>query len=377
MAVNLVIGLNFLLFIGVNAARVVISLYALELGASPSAIGGIIAMLYIFPLLLSWPIGVLSDRFGGRWLLVIGAAGGALGMLVAALYPGLPALYVAAAMTGLTIAFAGVICQNLVGVLSKPQERTRNFSNYATIGSLCNFFGPLFAGLVIDQAGFSVACVGVAAQSLLAIAILALWGGVLPPARRRTLQKSNLLRTLADRRLWGMLAVSSLSTLGNDLYQAFFPIYAHGLGLSASAIGGMLAAMAIGSFGARLLMPRLIAQAGEARLLAGAFCLAGAAFLLLPLTGGSALLTAISVVFGISLGCSQPLTMMLMFSQAAEGRSGETVGLRMTVCNVARIAGPALFGALGSALGLIAVFWICAVLMGSGGWISRPGNTSR
>ena len=60
-----------------------------------------------------------------------------------------------------------------------------------------------------------------------------------------------------------------------------------------------------------------------------------------------------------------------MFSHSTEGRSGQTLGLRLTANNFVRVVGPVLFGAIGSALGLPPVFWINALMMGSGGLMSR------
>lgn len=378
MAINLVIALNFLLFFGVNSARVVFSLYALELGASPSGVGGIIALLYLFPLLLSWPIGVLADRYGSRWLLVFGAASGGAGMLGPFFVHALPALYVAAALAGLTVAFTSVLGQNLIGILSTPGNRTKNFSNYSLVGSLCNFAGPLFAGLVIDHAGgHAMACLGIAVILFLGIGMLLVWGHSLPGGRAPRGRPGNLLATLGDRSLWRMLAISGLSQLGNDLFMTFLPIYAHGLGLSATVIGIVVSALAVGAFGIRIFLPRLIALLGQERLLSLSFYFGALGFALVPLTSDALLLGLISVGFGMSLGCSQPLTMMLMFSMAEEGRAGETVGLRLTVNNIARLVGPALFGAVGSAIGLLAVFWINGTLMGVGGKLSHPAKDRR
>ena len=84
-------------------------------------------------MLLSWQVGKLSDRFGSRWPLLFGAAGGACGMLVPYYIPGLPALYVAAVMNGLSFAFFAVSLQNVVGLLSEPHNRALNFSNFSLI----------------------------------------------------------------------------------------------------------------------------------------------------------------------------------------------------------------------------------------------------
>ena len=61
-----------------------------------------------------------------------------------------------------------------------------------------------------------------------------------------------------------------------------------------------------------------------------------------------------------------------MFRRSAEGRSGQTLGLRLTANNFVRVTGPIAFGVIGSALGLPVVFWANAVLMAWGGLASRP-----
>ena len=371
MAINLILALNAFVFVGVNAARIVFSLYALELGANAAGVGAILAMVYVFPLLLAWPIGVLADRFGARWLLAAGAASGAAGMLVPYFFPTLISLHVAAILLGLTIVLTAVLGQNLVGVLSAPAERARNFSNYSLTGSLAIFLGPLLAGFAIDHGGHARACLAVSVLFMLALGLMLLRGGALPPSKRQPRSSGSLLRTLMDPRLRRMLVVSSLAQLANDLFQAFLPIYAHGIGLSASVIGSLLAALAVGSFAVRLALLKLIKRFGEHRYLAIAFYLGAAVFILVPLVQAPTLLAALAFGFGLSLGSTQTLTLMLMFSSAEEGRAGETVGLRLMVNNIARIAGPAVFGAIGVLAGLMAVFWINGMLMAAAGRLSE------
>ena len=56
---------------------------------------------------------------------------------------------------------------------------------------------------------------------------------------------------------------------------------------------------------------------------------------------------------------------MLLFSRSAEGRSGETLGLRQTANNIVRVIAPSLFGFIASAFGLFPVFGISALMMGA------------
>lgn len=373
MPINFLLSVNLLVFVAINAARIVLSLYALDLGASPSTVGGILSMFFVFPLLISWPIGMLADRFSARGMLLVGTACGAGAMLIPYFVQSPYALYAVGALVGVTIAFMTVLGQNLVGILSAPHERTRNFSNYTLTGSLCVFIAPLSAGFAIDHLGHANACLAITALLVLAMLMLTFWGHILPRNSQRShnAPKTSLVETLSDRALWRVLALSSLSQLGSDLYQAFLPIYAHGIGLSASVIGSVLAAFALGSFSVRIIMPRLVNAVGDKRLLSLSFLAGAAMFILVPLCTEPVMLALTSLVFGMAAGCSQPLSMLMVFNQSAAGRAGETVGLRLTINNLGRIVAPALFGALGTVAGLLPVFWINALLMSGGGLLTR------
>ena len=161
---------------GVRAGRVLLALYALHLGATPVTVGVLAATFSVFPMLLSLLAGRVADRFGSRWPLAIGAAGGACGMLVPYLVPGMPALFVAAAMNGFSFTFINVALQNLVGLLSGPDEQARNFSNFSLVLAIASFIGPLMVGFSIDQAGYAYACLYVVGVSLIPVVLRVLRG---------------------------------------------------------------------------------------------------------------------------------------------------------------------------------------------------------
>jgi len=78
----LTFGLMLFGFCSINAARVTFSLYALHMQASPTAVGLLVGTFYVFPVLISWPVGRYSDRVGSRGLLLTGAAFGIAAMLI-------------------------------------------------------------------------------------------------------------------------------------------------------------------------------------------------------------------------------------------------------------------------------------------------------
>ena len=371
MAIRLALTLTFFNFVGANAARVLLTLFALELGAPAYAVGLIGGLLYLFPLLLSWPIGMLVDRRGSRGLLVFAAICGAVSLVLPYFFQELLALYVAAALNGLALAFYHVTLQNLIGTLSKPEDRPRNFSNFSLAGSLTNFFGPLIAGVSIDYAGHAVACLVIASPSLIALVMLLIWGGMFPRGNLPALSGPSPLSALKDPKIGRMLLISGTVQLGQDLFQFYLPIYAHAAGLSASAIGAVLATLAVASFVVRLFLARLVKRHAAEKLLAWVFFTGAIGFALVPFTGNAILLALIAFFFGLGMGIGIPLTVILMYSHSAEGRSGQTLGLRLTTNNLVRVTGPIVFGVVGSALGLPPVFWINAALMAAGAWLSR------
>lgn len=371
MPINLTLALTFFNFVGANAARVVLTLYALELGAPASSVGLLGGLLYLFPLLLSWPVGVLADRAGARRLLLFAAVCAASSLTLPYFFHAVHVLYIAAALNGLALAFFHVTLQNLIGTLSRPEERARNFSNFSLAGAMTSFTGPLLAGFSIDTLGHATACLVIASQSVIAIVLLLVWGRVFPPGKPQAPLEAGAPHALADREVWRMLVTSGMVQLGYDLFQFYLPVYGHSIGLTASAIGAVLATLAAAAFIVRLFLARLIKRMPGEALLVWVFGMGAIGFALVPLSGNALVLGLIAFIFGLGMGIGIPLTVILMFSHSAEGRSGQTLGLRLTANNFVRMTGPIAFGAVGSAFGLPAVFWIIAAIMASGGLIAR------
>jgi predicted MFS family arabinose efflux permease len=239
--------------------------------------------------------------------------------------------------------------------------------------SIANFVGPLIAGFSIDHSGHALACLYLALLTLVPLAMLSAKIQAIPGGTRTVEHASGGLRDmLANPGIRRTLATSSLMHTGQDLFQFYLPVYAHGIGLSASIIGIVLAMNSAAAFVVRLLIPRLMARWSEERLLAQSFYMGGASLLLIPFFHSGWILALIAFLFGLGMGCGGPLITILMFSHSSDGRSGEALGLRMTVNHLSRVIGPVVFGSIGSVFGLPAVFWLNGAMLGGGGLLSRP-----
>jgi len=371
---NLTLVVSLIGYSGVTAARVLLSLYALELGASPAEIGLLVASYFALPLVLSWPIGVWADRIGSRGLLMGGLITGVIGMAIPWFAPNLAALYLAGTLSSAAFVFCNVLTQNIIGLLSTPDERARNFSNASLMGSGSNILGPLIAGFAIDHAGHATASLCAAGLLLMALVLVAVWGGTLPAGggKRAATASSSLRERLSDKAVMSVILITTLVQIGQDLFMFYMPIYGHSIGLSASAIGAILASFATASSLVRVVLPPIIKRFGEEKLLASTFVVAALSFVMLPMSENALILGLISFCFGLGMGCGMPITMMMLFSRAPDGRSGETIGLRQAVNNFVRVITPPIFGVIASVAGLLPVFLVSALLMGGGALAVRP-----
>ena len=360
-----------------RASRVVVSLFALQLGATQFVIGLLIAMYSLFPALLALYAGRLSDRRGTRLPMLIGSIGLVMGLLLPAAVPGMPALFASAALFGMSYIFYHVAVQNLLGEISGETERTRNFSNYTLMISTGGFAGPLFAGFSIDQAGYSATYLYLALVAMIPVLAQTFAGGVRRGKTAGTVKQKSRSQIAGARELLAQaplrrtLITSAAVLTGTDLFQFYMPIYGHSIGLSATQIGVVLSMVAIAGFIIRIGMPALVRRAGEEPLLAYSLFLGGATYLLFPFFTDITVLTCIAFMLGLSLGCGQPLSLIMAYARAPQGRSGEVLGLRLTINNFTHIAVPLVFGSLGSALGLAPVFWVNALMLAGGGALNR------
>ncbi len=369
--VLLIVLLNMTAFRG---SKVVVTLFAIELGVAQLYVGALIATYSVFPMLLGLYAGKLTDRLGVRTPMIAGTLGVVTALLVPFLFPGVPALYASATLIGAAWVFYNVCAQNLVGILSTNETRARNFSNYGLVMAGGSFFGPMLAGFSIDHFGHAQTYLHLAAAplttALMLIAMRSIPAG-LGKGRVSEEHAAYSANLLSNKPLRRTLITSAIILTGTDLFQFYMPIYGHAVGLSASAIGMILGTFAVAAFVVRLGMPTMVKRVGADALLVGSLFIGAAAYLIFPIFENALLLAAVAFILGLGLGCSQPLSLMLIYDRAPPGRSGEALGLRLTINNSMHIAIPLLFGSIGTVFGVAPVFLANAAIMAAGGVISR------
>ncbi len=358
--------------ISMRGAKILISLSALAQGATPFEVGVLAAMFAAFPLLLAVYAGKISDRIGVRRPILAGSAIIAIGLAAPLAIAGIAGLLVASALVGLGHIFFHVSIHNLIGGYGGGEARTRNFATFSLGASISAFIGPALGGISIDLWGFAPTHLLLAVIALTPALVLAVYPGVIPPrvAPSRPEASGGSFALLKDGGLRRTLIMSGVTLTGIELFTFYFPVYGRSVGLSASAIGLVMSCYAVAAFLVRLGMPQATRRLGEVGVLTASLFVAGAVYLLVPLVSNAPLLAVIAFLLGIGLGCAQPLTIILTYNHAPPGRSGEALGMRLTANKLTQIVVPLAFGAMGSAFGLIPVFWANGAFLLAGGFLS-------
>lgn len=352
---------------------------ALELGLAPSLLGVLSASFALVPLFLALAVGRAADRHGERLPLL----GGAALVLVSAvgfatLADSLPALAAWSAVLGLGHLLTMVGQQSLVATLAGPGRSDVAFGRYAFAASAGQALGP---GTIAALSGAAALpdtgrlFVAGAAGSLLLLGATFL----LPAGRaRRAAGVAERPRVVGVLTLPGLgpAVLASLTVIAAiDLLVVYLPALGAERGISASAVGVLLALRAGASMVSRLGLGRLVAAVGRLRLLAASLVTSGLAVALIPVSMPLALLGAVVVLAGLALGIGQPLTMSWVAQAAPEHLRATALSLRLTGNRLGQVALPSAVGLVAAASGAGGVLWATAVALAAVGVVT--GHSGR
>ena len=374
MTIYLVVLISFLSQAGFGGSRVAVSLHALELTSNQFAIGLVIALYSLCPMLLAIAIGRFADRVPPRKMVILGSVVMTAGLLLPPLVSGIVVLCGAAVVLGFAHQVFSLPLEAVVGGIGGPEKRARNYALITMAWSAANFVGPVMAGFSIDHIGQRAAYVVLAAFTLAPVLVLALVPGLLS-AKSEKHKGTDARGSVLE--LWRIpsvrLTIITAGIVGSaqDLFQFYMPIYGHAINLSASAIGTILGLTSLAAFVIRGILPFLARKATEAQILGGAIVVSALAFLLFPFFVNAYALGAIAFLLGLGVGCAMPMTMSLLYALAPASRLAEAFGLHKTVRNATHLVVPLVFGSIGTAFGFSAVFLSNSALLATGGLLLR------
>ena len=226
-------GLTLLLYLGAYMRLPLVPLFASTLGATTVQVGLINAGFMLAATMLSFPLGLVSDRLGRRRLILAGIAISALTSLFLSLARSPAQVGAIYLFSGIGLACFSPAMMSFVGDVSPPQFLGRAYGWYTSALYLGMAAGPGIGG--------AVAILGFRPAFLLSAAVIAaavLAGGLRlpsPPAVIRPPASSlrfDLREIVSNPAVIACWIATFFSTYAWGSLFAFFPLYARDAGIS-------------------------------------------------------------------------------------------------------------------------------------------------
>jgi MFS family permease len=346
--------------------RLAAPLWALQAGYSPLVVGVLLAGFALTQVFLALPAGRFAEKYGLKRPVRLAICASTCGALMAAIYPHIITISLAALLVGGATGTAVIALQRHVGRTVTGQTELKQAFSWQSLGpAFANFLGPVTAGFLIDHGGFQTTFYVMACFPL----TMWLW---MRNTREATLAvvstsavKNKIWDLIKEPMLRRVLLVNWFLSACWDVHTFVVPILGHDRGYSASTIGVILGAFAISAAAVRGILPFFAARLTEWKVIVGAMLISSAVFGVYPFLPNPWIMGLVSVVLGFALGSVQPMIMSALHRIAPDERQGEVIALRMMVINASSVAMPMLFGA-GATLGVSLVFWSVSAWVGLG-----------
>ena len=306
------------------------------------------AMQFVF----SPVLGVLSDRYGRRPVLLISIAGAAVDYLLMAFAPELWMLVVGRAIAGITSANMAIATAYITDITAEAQ-RAQRFGLFQAMFGIGFIIGPVLGGVLGDiwvRAPF-IAAAGLNGLNFL-VALL-----VLPESRQGDrgakfdLAQLNPLKpcvwAVSLRRLMPMILVYFVLAFVSQVYGTVWALY----GQDAFQWNGVMVGLSLGGYGlchaiVQAVLPGPVSKwLGESNAILFGIACESVALIAAGVATQGWVIFAVMPLFALG-GVGNPALQSLITQQADQDNQGRLQGVLASVISVASIIGPLFFASI-------------------------------
>lgn len=369
----------FAIFSSTISKSPVLPLFAAHLGGDPAGVGMIAAVSAFTGIIASIPAGMLSDRWGRRRVLLIGAAVFSTAPFLYLFVRELWQLALVRFYHGFATALFIPVAMALVSDLFQ-RERGERMGLFSTATLVGRFMAPLAGGALIGALAFDpglgyravyLVCGAAGVTALLLVLRVPSSGG----AAREKQPWGETWRTFTT--VVGHPAIVATSAVEASIlfaygtFETFLPLYAKGIGLSAYEIGIFLSAQIVTLALTKPVMGRFSDRHGRQPQIVfgavtGAVCIAVFGYFraFLPLL-------LLSILFGLSLSIVTSATSAFIADLSRRETHGSAMGMLGAVMDIGHTAGPLLSGIIAARYGFTVSFVAAAAVLAAAGSIFR------
>lgn len=356
-----------------EALTMVVPLWAVLQGVSPTQIGILVGAKSIITFFLAIHGGALMDRLGTRRVMLFFAV---ISGLLAALYPAMP-WFPLMVLLQMLIGFAGnmswIGAQTIIAQVTHGDPGLiGRFSFFARIG---NVIAPLMMGALWDFGGPTIAFFGVTLWAVMMFVVVSQfdsrqfagsvvgkvgWRDVLP----RLSDYVGSFRLIVLPLVAFTLAISFMRHATNGVENSFLIVYLRDVGFAGTIIGAMFSLAEIVNGFASLAAGRVARWMPIPWLMLLFTTISIALLAITPLTGGVLALLALAHCLRRGFeGLVQPLMFSLQAKAVPVNVQGSIVGLRVTNNRLSSIITPILMGLIVEVFGIANGFMVMGGLL--------------
>jgi len=367
----------FLFSAGEHMVHVLIPPYLdLELDATPSVVGAVLAAFAVTSLIARFPTGAIYTLDRARRMLVIGGALSAAAFALIPFVGGPLGVGILMGIDGFGWSLA-TTSQLAVLVAARPEgiSVASAMGWYSGFNGLGNFAAGVSAGLLADTLGFIPSLLILAAMPAIATAVMALampWGRL---RRARVISGAETGRA-SLRGIWGHLRTLSVVAWAGAMVMVYInfvsaiasgfqPLLGLAAGLTLTEIGILASCRSWGSSTVRLGSGFIFARTDGRWLTTPLTLLSAASLFLIPSVASSFLLQVpLFLAMGVSRGLLRVTGSTEAFEAVDDERSqGMVSALLFAGLDFGKLVGPLLAGFTAEAFGLPAMFRIMPVAL--------------
>lgn len=357
-----------------------------DLGVSRTAITAAATISTLVGAFAAIPVGAVLDRFGGRAIMAAGSAVGVVGVLLWSQATGLPQLYTAFVLIGLSLAASTY--DAAFAVLVAATDAAHRDTAIIVVSLVTGFATSLYypaAGWLDTALGWRTTVLVLAASLALVAIPLHLWA--VPGRAAHTRQVSGrgglpVRGALRTGTFWLVLASFVAQAGATSAFLLMMVTYFRNAGFSMAVASALPLAVGAVQLLSRLAVAPLAARFGMAAVTAVSFGVQGIGLLALPLVGTSVGLTALCVAgFGLGYGISVVARPSIVADAFGVARFAGIFAAMTVPMALSRAGAPLLAAELGDArflvvIGVAALFSALALVPIAGARRTRPGGVT-
>ena len=338
-------------------------LYAKSLGFSAASIGLLTTVTTIASLVLRPFLGGWLDRYGRKWIAIIGTAMFTLATFWNGYAAAIAVLIVVKAFQGLGFS-AHTTAVNTMATDVLPEKRMSEGIGYMGLtGSLSLAVAPAIALAMIGGGVYRPAyTTAFAVGALATVSLLFFQGKPKKSERPAGEEPARGIARFFEPKAFKPSAVMLLLGLCGAAPSTFLAMFAIGRGFGTDQISLYFTINAVALAAARLFGARVARRLTMRRAVLYATVLDAAAFLLIGFADSAWMLWLAAVLYGLGYGTIYPLLNAAAITQAPPERRGTAMATFLTAMDVGVGFGASVWGLLVDWLGMGVLFPLCAAV---------------